>query len=464
MTKTLRPPIIVVLGHVDHGKTSLLDAIRKTRVTEREAGGITQGIGASVVSVSGKTITFLDTPGHAAFSGMRSRGAKLADLAVLVVSADDGVKPQTREALQAIREADIPFVVAITKIDLSTANIESALSQLEHEGVFFEKRGGDIPFIPLSSRTGEGIPLLLDTLLLLSEVHEVSSDSATPLEAVVIENGKDKRGVFASLVVRNGIIHQGDTVYVGTKEVKIRGIFDEFGKMIKTVLPGMPGLLLGFSEIPHVGTVVTDTATSEVSKTVSVGGSAIESAKVTIYLKAQHQGTLEALLANIPAGVRVISSGVGELIESDVLLAKTNAPDGIFLFDLKPASTIKKLADSEGVVIESFDIIYRLFERLTELTEKGRETVVAKATILTSFPFDGKRVAGAKLNLGSISMKESLRLMRGETVLGTVKVQSLRKQKSEVQQVSGGEEFGILFSPPLDFADGDVLVSVRNEP
>ena len=267
----LRPPIVTVLGHVDHGKTTLLDAIRKTSVVKKEAGGITQSIGASVVTTKaglpaqvGKKITFIDTPGHAAFSSMRSRGAKVADIAILVVAANDGVKPQTREALKHILEAKIAYIVAITKIDLASAKIESARSGLEKIGVSFEGSGGQVPLVLVSGKTSQGVEELLEMINLVAEVNEVKGDSEGALEAVVIEVSKDRKGPLASVVVRNGTLKVTSEIAAGGETGKGRGIFDDRGKTVKQVLPGYPGQILGFSQLPPVGAKVTALGDKEV--------------------------------------------------------------------------------------------------------------------------------------------------------------------------------------------------------
>jgi translation initiation factor IF-2 len=253
----LRPPIVSVLGHVDHGKTTLLDYIRKTSVAEKEVGGITQSTGASKVKTKdGKEITFIDTPGHAAFSNMRSRGAKVADIAILVVAADDGVKPQTKEALEYILSSQIPFIVAATKTDLSSSSVDNVRNQLEKEGVSFEGRGGEIPLVVVSGKTGKGVDDLLEVVGLVAELHEIKGNTNDDLQAVVIETGKDKGGPTVTVVVRNGSLKVGDQVIAETTKAKIRGLFDFKGKSVKSCLPGDSCLILGFSELPPVGSRV----------------------------------------------------------------------------------------------------------------------------------------------------------------------------------------------------------------
>jgi len=456
-----RPPIVVVLGHVDHGKTTLLDAIRSTNVASREAGGITQSIGASQVTTKkGKKITFIDTPGHAAFTKMRSRGAKVADIAVLVVASEEGVKPQTKEALQIIKEAKIPYIVAATKIDLASADPDAAKGQLEKEGVSFEGGGGDVPFVALSAKTGKGIEELLETLSLVSEVHGIKADSQGELEAVVLETSKDKRGLLVSVVVRSGTLRVADVISAEGISSKVRGLFSEEGS-VKEVYPSQPALILGFAVLPPVGARVTVSEDSTLSR-VALRQEAPKPQKgqIPIIVKAQNQGALEAVLASVPSFFVVVSSGVGDIYESDVLLAKSSGAPRIFCFESKASPQVTKLAEAEGVYIESFKVIYELLERLNELVKKGEVEILGKAEVLAEFPFNGKRIAGCKVLLGQIQKSDRLLIMRGEKKLGDVRALSLKKQKKEIPLAKAGEEFGVLLEPQLDFSVGDVLVSV----
>src|SRR5258708_25882272 len=342
MEKNLtRPPVVVVLGDVDHGKTTLRDAIRKTSIAKREAGGITQSIGATVVDNSDAKITFIDTPGHALFSSMRLRGVNLADIAILVVAGDDGVQPQTKEALKLIQESKLPFVVAITKIDLATANSENVLQQLEKEGVYFEKRGGDIPYLGVSAKSGEGIKELLDLISLIWEVNGTGTTPNEELSGFVIETSKDKRGLLVSVVVKSGILKVGDTVYARELSAKIKGMIDDTGKQVKEIMPGYPAQIIGFSELPETGSQIAkqfvNTQTNS-KKEKSQDGEA----KVKIFVKAKTAGSLEALLANIPEGVQALGSGVGDVNESDIFFAKASGAI-IFLFKAKIPNPVRKL-------------------------------------------------------------------------------------------------------------------------
>lgn len=463
-----RQPIVTILGHVDHGKTTLLDVIRKTSVAQKETGGITQGIGASTITTKkGKKITFIDTPGHAAFAKMRSRGAKLADIAVLVVAADDGVKPQTKEAIDYIKKAEIPFIVAITKIDIPSVQIESIKGQIETEGILFEGRGGDIPLVLLSSKENKGINELLEMIILVSEVNEIKADEKADLEAVVIETNKDARGLLVPVVVRNGTLSVRDEVSTDEISCRVKGLFDKDRKPIKKVFPGEPGLILGFKELPLVGAKVRLTTKGKESKvteerrTLGAKPFVVKDGQVAAVFKAESAGALEALLSNLPADAIAVSSGVGPINESDVFFAKSAGAAHIFGFEVKTPLLVKNLAETEGVKIEFFDIIYKLFERLEELIKEGQSEILGKAEIVASFPFNNKKVAGCKVISGKISIKDTIVLMRKDSEIGEARVVSLRKEKKTIQEAKEGEEFGAILGPQLDFEKGDMLVSVK---
>lgn len=458
-----RPPIVVVLGHVDHGKTTLLDAIRKTNVAAREAGGITQKIGAStVITKEDRKITFIDTPGHAAFSAMRSRGAKVADIAILVVSVDDGVQPQTREALRYIKEADIPFIVAITKVDNATPQTQVVLGQLEKEGVALEKRGGDTPWLEVSAKMNKGIAELLELISLLTDVNGLKGDPTGVLEAVVIETSKEKGGSFISVVVRNGTLHVGDTVYSSGNTTKVRGLIGEAGSL-KEVHPGEPVQILGFETPPAMGDMISSEKSGvfeenkgvRATRSIKVGKD-----EIGVIIKASNAGALEAVLSNLPEKVVVVESSVGDIFESDVLLAKSNNAS-IFAFESKIATHIRKLAEAEGVKIFSYKVIYELFDELKDILKKGQVDVLGKAEVIASFPFNNKQIAGCKVVQGRIVKTDILKLVRKDRELGRIRALSLKKQKQEVNEVRQGEEFGMLFNPQLDFTMGDVILAVN---
>lgn len=469
---TKRQPIVVVLGHVDHGKTSLLDALRETSVTKGEAGGITQSIGASVVTFTrnGKdnSIVFIDTPGHAAFSNMRSRGSKVADIALLILDSSDGVKPQTKEAITHINDSKIPFIVVCTKTDLPAASVEVALTELEKEGIYFEGRGGQTPYLGVSAKKKEGLNELLDLISLLSDVNNIEGDSEAELEAVVIETTREKGGNMVSVVVRNGKLSVGQEIFTDSSSSasgakgKVKGLFDDKNRPVKEVLPGEPARILGFENLPAVGSIITD----QKLQIDSIASRAnykkqVDKNKTPLYLKANNAGSLEALVASIPQEFAVIEATVGDVIESDVLNAKANKAL-IFVFESRISGSVKKLAEMEKVKVERFDIIYELLERLNEIIRSGLTEIVGRAEILATFPFNEKRVAGSKIMMGELKKTGDIRLMRGEKELGKIKILSIKKQKQEVPGVSQGEECGIFFAPQLDFQIGDVIIAVGN--
>lgn len=461
--QTKRPPIVTVLGHVDHGKTTLLDTIRKSSVAAREAGGITQSIGASKVDTKRGVITFVDTPGHAVFGKMRERGAKVADIALLVCAADDGVKPQTKEALTYILEAQIPYIVVFTKTDLPSANVDKAQGTLMEAGVLFEGLGGDVPYVSVSAKNGTGIDDLLEMIELVAEVQDIVADATSPFAAKVIETKKDKAGCLVSVVVTNGTLKSGMKINAGGITASVRGLFGDKGTQIKEALPGDPVQVLGFNALPEVGADVTS---ADQAAQVTEGLSSNQflqresGGEVSIVLKSETAGSLEALIASIPQGVSIVKADVGDVIDADVFLAKASGAL-IITFESKAPSAVQKLAETESVEIKSFKIIYDLTKYLTELLEKGKEEVLGEAFILDAFPFDNKRVAGCKIMKGKLTKKDTPSLMRDGKIVGKVKILSIRKAKHEVEEVSQGEECGILFVPQLDFQKDDVLVSAK---
>lgn len=450
-----RPPVVVVLGHVDHGKTSLLDKIRSSNIAAREAGGITQKVSTSQITTKeGKKMVFIDTPGHAAFSLMRKRGSTIADIAILVVAADDGVQPQTIEAITHIQNSQIPYVVAINKTDMPSANPEMAMNQLAEKGVLLEKRGGDTPFVLVSAKTGSGLEELLETVLLIWDMNEKAQSS--DLVAFVLESEKSKAGYCANVVVKTGKIEIGETVYIGNLICKIRGLIGSAGP-IREANASEVVTVLGFDELPKVGEMITRQPQEKKDDLEGVK----KGTGLPIVVKTDNTGSLEALLASIPAGFEVLDSGVGDVNESDILNAKAKNVIGIFLFNVTVSSGVKKLAESEGVPLFSYQIIYELLEKLTEIYRGGLITVLGKAQIVSEFPFNGMRVAGCRMIMGKIAKSSLLTLTRGETELGKIKASSLRKQKNEVGEVANGEEFGMLFTPHLDFKVGDVILATN---
>lgn len=463
-----RPPIVVVLGHVDHGKTSLLDAIRQTDVASREHGGITQGIGAYQITTP-DTITFIDTPGHEAFSQMRSQGTKVADIAVLVVAGNDSVMPQTVEAIKIIKDAKIPYIVAINKIDLPEANADKVIQDLLRHEVLVENYGGDVPFVKLSAKQGTGIKELLEMIDLIAKMNNVSGDPTAPVVGSIIESRLDKgRGPVATAVIRNGTLHQGDSIKIAGNDVKIRALIDYKGGQLKEAGPGTPVEILGLNSVPPVGTALnaeaeTATASTEASTTVNENS-------IKVILRADTVGSLDAIKAKIPEGINVLSSEVGEISEADVLLAKSTGAL-VLGFNVKAGNAVSKLAESEKVLVRTYKIIYELLDEMEDaaqgaLEDPNAETILGVGQIVAEFPFDKTKIAGTKVTDGRIARGDMVRIMRvdtskedGELTVGTARVKSVRTGKEEVTKVEKGKECGLLFDTEVDFKPGDAIIS-----
>lgn len=455
-----RPPIVTVLGHVDHGKTSLLDALRKTSVATREAGGITQGIGASRLVTPEGEITFVDTPGHAAFSAMRARGARVADIAILVVAADSGVMPQTKEAIGYVKENAIPFIVAFTKVDLPSANVEQVKSQLMEEGIFLEGMGGEVPFVEVSVKQDKGIKEIVELILLLAGVTEIRADPEAPLRASIIETNRDKRGTLVSAVIKEGTLRVGDEISAGAALAKVKGLFDDNNRPVRKASPGEPVLIMGFAEVPEVGVEITEKREDGVPPKTPKRPPKVKSGELAIILKTRSVGPIEAVIAGLPEGVVVLQSSVGEVTESDVFLAKATGAM-IIAFEAGVPANVKRLAETEGVEIARFDIIYEIFDYLKEKRSAGQKSVLGRARILAEFPFDKTKVAGCRIVEGVVHVQDRVVLVRGEKELGEAKIVSMRREKNALREAKAGEECGVVMAPLLPFEKGDILVAIK---
>ena len=483
----VRPPIVTILGHVDHGKTTLLDFIRQSSTAAKEHGGITQHIGAYQVEHEKKLITFIDTPGHAAFEKMRSRGAKVADIAVLVVAVDDGVMPQTEEALKHIlgdkslpAGRQVPMIVAINKIDLPGINLKVSLEkikkQLSDKGVVVEEYGGDVPLVSLSAKTGEGVDKLLEMILLVSEMHEIKGDPSTDAQGVVIEATLDKfKGSIATILVRNGTLKKGDQILIGGVKGKIRGMFDWNNEPLEAAGPSTPVEVLGLEEVPQVGAVLGNAA--EVSEAEAVRSlvdklKAGDAKTLKVIIKADKQGSLEAIqtsLEKFNEERRVIDykfSGTGDIGEENVKLAATVGAI-IVGFNVKVAPRAQQMAEMEHVLIRTYNIIYELLDEIEDvvstLLEVGQlEEVFGKANIIAEFPYGkGERIAGCRMVEGVIAKGQKIRVVRNGETIGETKLKSLRKVKEEINKAEKGNDCGMLFDPAIDFAIGDIVESFR---
>lgn len=468
-----RPPVVAILGHVDHGKTTLLSKIKEIDLTKGEHGGITQHIGAYQVTYKGRTITFIDTPGHAAFEKMRARGASVTDLVVLVVAADEGVKPQTKESLKHIKAAKVPYLVAINKIDLPNISVDKVKKDLAENGILVEGYGGDVVAVAVSAKTGKGLDELLEMILLLSEMADLRADPKGPLEAVVIESKLDRaRGPVATLLVKNGTLHLREEIIAENVSAKVKAMFDETGRLVKEAGPSKPVEVLGFKNLPPIGGVVKRT-NGEIAtlRTQKKREEAIETSedtekrKLKVILKADVAGTLEAILASFPEDVEVIYSGVGDITESDVLLASA-AKSLLLGFNVHVPSQIKKLAQTEKVKIKTYSVIYELLEDIEKqvlkiLEPTIDEEVLGQAEIVAEFEIKKERIAGCRVKEGRIAKSDKLHLKREKGIIGNCRIKSMKRGKESIDTAKKGEEFGAILTPTLDFKLGDMLVSFR---
>jgi translation initiation factor IF-2 len=493
-----RPPVVTVMGHVDHGKTSILDAIRQSNVTEGEAGGITQHIGAYQAELDGRPITFIDTPGHEAFTTMRARGARVTDVAVLVVAADDGVMPQTREALSHAQAAEVPIVVAINKMDLEDANPEQVKTQLSTLGLQPEDWGGDTPFVPVSAKTGDGLDLLLENILLQADVLELKADPARLAVGVVLEAELDTtRGPLATILVQTGTLRSGDVVIAGDTWGRIKAMFDQSGKRASEAGPSTAVSVLGLNAVPEAGDVVravaddrearafaeerersreleADRAQRPVSLDTLFGElSAGKVKELNIIVKTDVQGTMEAVrnaleqLSNDEVKVKIIHAATGNISESDVMLA--TASNGIVVgFNTKLEEGARRQAEVSGVEVRNYNIIYNLIEDIEKAITGMLEPVYAdvvqgQAEVRQIFKARRGAIAGCLVTEGTVSRNDLARVLRGAEAIHTSKIESLRRFKDDVREVAAGLECGITIEGFSDFAEGDVIEAHRSE-
>jgi len=487
-----RPPVITVMGHVDHGKTSLLDTIRNTRVTAKEAGGITQHIGASEVEVNGEKIAFLDTPGHEAFTSMRARGAKVTDIAILVVAADDGVMPQTIEAINHARAANIPIIVAMNKIDKPDINSDKVKQELSDHGVLVEEWGGDTICVPVSALTGEGIDTLLEMILLVAEMQELKANPTKLASGTVIEAKLDKsRGPVATILIQNGSLKVGDPVVAGAAYGRVRAMTNDKGKAIKKAGPSAAVEILGLSDAPEAGdlfnavredkiarqigekrkqknrednlNVTARVSLEDLFKHIKEG----EVKDLNIIVKADVQGSVEAVkqslvkLTNEEIKVKVIHGGVGTITESDILLA--SASNAIIIgFNVRPSTNVTNLAGKEKVDLRTYRIIYEAISDV-EAAMKGlldpeyKEVVLGKLSIRATFKVPGGVIGGAYVQEGKITRNAKVRLVRDGIVIYDGTISSLKRFKDDVKEVNTGYECGIGLDNYNDIKEADII-------
>jgi len=453
------------MGHIDHGKTTLLDALRQTSVAAKESGGITQHIGAYQVDHQGKKLTFIDTPGHAAFSKMRSRGAAVTDLVILVVDAVESVKPQTKECLEHIKAAGVPFLVAINKMDLPNAVPEIVKKDLADSGVMVEGYGGDIVCVPISAKTKKGLPELLEMVLLMAEMQKLTGDPQAPLNAVVIESTLDpKRGSTATVIVKAGTLRVGQDIYTPETSGRVRQLLDWRHQPLRQAQPGDPALILGLKQVPVVGSVVSDQPVLQKSiekqaKTVSADK------KLKLLIKADVTGTLEAIVGNLGGEVELDGQGVGTIYESDVLLAQSTGAR-IIAFRVKVSSQAEFLAEKEAVLIKSYQLIHELLDDIQQqilklLEPTIDEQVLGEASVLQAFTVKNGQIAGCQVNSGKLTVGDQVNLMRGEQLIGSSRIKSIYQGKEKVDKAKRGEQYGIGLTNNLEFQTKDKLVAYK---
>lgn len=487
-TLSSRPPIVVVLGHVDHGKSTLLDFLRKSNVVAGEAGGITQHVGAYIVEAGSengpKPITFLDTPGHEAFRAIRSRGARVADIAILVVAADDGVKAQTIEALAAIREANIPFIVAINKIDKSDANPDRVKQELAEQNVFVEGYGGDVPVVAISAKTGVKIPDLLELILLVADLADLKADARTDsADGVIIEAHHDsKKGVVATLLVKNGTFSRGQYIVTGTDISPVRTAENFLGVQEKSFNPGVPVRIIGISEIPTVGSTwrsfsdkksaesYAEEALTEEKAINTYEPTGDHSIRIPVIVKADTTGTLEALLYELAkaqkesVGITYVGTGVGAITETDIKRALSSTEKPLIIgFNIKIDKPARDLAEKNELKPELFNIIYKARDWLALEIEKRipkstEPTVIGTVRILKTFSQKrDHQIVGGEVLTGRAAKGKRFVILRRENKIGEGKFTGLQSQKVATNEVTEGKQFGADTESKLTLASGDIL-------
>jgi translation initiation factor IF-2 len=489
----IRPPVVTIMGHVDHGKTTLLDALRESNLVEKESGGITQHVGAYVISHNDRFITFIDTPGHEAFTLLRARGAQVTDIVILVVAADDGVMPQTKEAISHAKAANVPFLVAINKIDKSGADVDRVKQQLSKEGLLVEDWGGDVVSVEISAKEKTNLNELLDMLLLLSDMIEIKANYKVSAQAVVLEARLDaQKGAIATLIIQNGILKKGDAFICGSAYGKVRALLDEKGKPIQGAKPSMPVEVLGFSEVPESGDIFQVVPSLETAKKISFirqtqekTSESIKPEHITLeqlfqkiedgavkelplIIKGDVQGSVEVLsdiLSNMISGdvkVKIVHATTGQITESDVLLA--SASDAIIIgYNTKAGQKILDLAKGEDVEIRTYDVIYKLTEdvkkALTGLLEPIiEEKYMGRAEIRKTFqiPRIGL-IAGCYVLDGKITRNAEIKIIRNDEVIHQGKISSLKHIKENVNEVQKNYECGIGVDKFKDIQEGDII-------
>lgn len=488
-TKNKRAPIVAIVGHVDHGKSSLLDYIRKTKVVDSEAGGITQHISAYEVNWNNSPITFLDTPGHAAFSSMRERGASIADIAILVVSAEDGAKPQTKEAWETVEKAGLPVIVAINKIDKPGANVEMTKNSLSEIGVYVETWGGTIPYVPISAKTGQGIDELLDLIVLQSEIIDLDYNEKDEAEGVVLESFVDtKRGNSATLILKKGAIHKGSVVQSGVSISPTRIMENFLGHPVATAHAGQAVKITGFDSVPNAGATFKSfdkkRDAEDAQREAKLEAQEIKNMDdsheefqfldedifvLPLIIKTDVLGTLEAVekeVKNIEienVKIKIIGKGVGPVTEKDIQLAKSDKNAVVIAFHTSIDKKAREASEIHGVQIHDFDIIYKLSEWLHEFTKEAKpkkevEEVVGTLKVIRVFNRSkDAQVVGGKVYTGSMKNKHTIQIVRRDMVIGKGRIVELQQFKQPANEVKEGNECGLMIDSKYDIAEGDFL-------
>lgn len=480
---TPRPPIVVVVGHIDHGKSTLLDYIRQTSVAEKETGGITQRVSAYEVTTSpGKTITFLDTPGHAAFSGIRECSAKIADLAIVVVSAEEGVKAQTLEALTAVTTAKLPYLIAINKIDRPNASVDRTKQSLAENSLLVEGYGGTIPWVAISAKTGEGIPDLLELILLMAEMAELGDKVDELARGFVLEATRDSKvGIITTLIIKSGVLRSGDFLVVGKTVGRIKKLENFLGQPVDQLDAGRPAVVLGLPDLPETGcgfTTAKDKPTAEalakiitdVGKETALGSDVTTGATVMpIILKADNVGSLEALVKEVNklktevVTLSIVARSVGQITENDVKLGLGTSHALIIGFNVRIEKSASELAEKHGVTIKTFDIIYHLSEWLMEEITRHTPVVTVEETIgevkvLKIFSHEkNKQIIGASVTTGYAVERHPIKIVRRGTPIGEGEMVELKQQKITIKRAEVGEQFGALVESKIAIAPGDTI-------
>ena len=490
-----RAPVITIMGHVDHGKTTLLDYIRHSNIQAREAGGITQHIGAYQIDFQGQKVTFIDTPGHAAFNKMRQRGTQVTDLVVLVVAANDGVKPQTIESIRYIKESKVPFVVAINKIDLPDVRTDTVKGQLAEHQVLVSEYGGDIDVVELSAKTGKGVDKLLETIVLMTDLMELKADAEAPLEAVVIESTKDKnKGPIARVLVKSGTLSSKQDLDIDGIKGKVRLLNDENGQALEAVKPGSPAEIIGLKDVPEVGMTVRDanadysevtaqefSRTGDLEKSFTANDLDIdwdkvdldfmlgEKEKIKLIVKADVKGTLEAILQSLDEeSVEVVACGVGQITEQDLEQAQQGNVL-LIAFNIKVPNQTKKMAKNMQVKIMEYKIIYHLIEDLQKQMLKLMdstidEVVTGEAEVLQVFEIKNEKIAGVRVKTGELKKNDLFHLKRGDEIIANPVVKSMMHGKDEIDRIGTKNEGGLTFkNKKMDFQIGDTIVAYKKE-